>query len=319
MGYLVTGGTGFIGAQVVRKLVEQGNEVVIFDISRNTRFLADILDDITVVQGNVANFDEVFDTVKTYEVTRIFHTAALLSGSTVVVPLKTARVNGLGIANVLEASRMMDVERIVFTSTVGVFTYGLTGNIDDDSEKYPISPYGATKVMGELYGLWYQRTYGLDFRGVRFSLVYGSGDPYAYHERSRIIENPALGKPAEFTFSENVIGNWLYVKDAANALLLLMTTEPEKVKQRIYNIGGMNATMRHVADIVQTLIPEAVITFTAEPSARRGRRLFDTYAQNELGWKPVYTLEEGIQETIELTRSNPQLYSEGRFTRNRYV
>jgi UDP-glucose 4-epimerase len=207
MTYLVTGGTGFIGAQVVRKLVEAEEKVVIFDISRNMRFLADIMDEITFVQGSVANFDEVLDAVKNYKITRIFHTAALLSGSTVVVPLKTARVNGLGIANVLEASRMMDVERLVFTSTVGVFTYGLTGDIDDDSEKYPISPYGATKVMGELYGLWYHRTYGLDFRGVRFSLVYGSGDPYAYHERSRIIENPALGKQAEFTFSEDVMGN----------------------------------------------------------------------------------------------------------------
>jgi len=231
MVYLVTGGTGFIGSQVVRKLVEEEEKVVIFDISRNMQFIEDILDDIVFVQGNVANFDEILDTVKTYTITRIFHTAALLSGSTVVVPLKTARVNGLGMANVLEASRMMDVERLVFTSTVGVFTYGLTGDIDDDSEKYPISPYGATKVMGELYGLWYHRTYGLDFRGVRFSLVYGSGDPYAYHERSRIIENPALGTPANFGFSEDVMGNWLYVKDAANALLLVMTTEPERVKK----------------------------------------------------------------------------------------
>ena len=228
-------------------------------------------------------------------------------------------MNGLGIANVLEASRMMDVERLVFTSTAGVFTYGLTGDIDDDSEKYPISPYGATRVMGELYGLWYYRTYGLDFRGVRFSLVYGSGDPYAYHERSRIIENPALGKLATFGFSEDVMGNWLYVKDAAHALLLVMTIEPKKVKKRIYNIGGVNATMREVADIVQKLIPNAVITFTAGQSTRRGRRLFDTYARNELGWNPMYILKEGIQETIELTRSSPQRYSRGRFTKNRYV
>ena len=86
-----------------------------------------------------------------------------------------------------------------------------------------------------------------------------------------------------------------------------MTAEPGKVKKRIFNIGGVHATMGQVADIVQKLIPEAMITFTAEKSARRGRRLFDTYARIELGWNPTYTLEEGIQETIEFTRSNPQI------------
>jgi len=316
MAVMVTGGTGFVGSQLVRKLVERGERVVAFDVSMNLKFMGDLVDKVQLVQGDVSSLDEVLDPVKKHDVRCIYHTGALLTGVCEVVPLRAVRVNAEGVANVLEASRLMNVEKVVFTSTAGVFSRGLP-ELDDDSPKYPETPYGATKLMGELYGLWYARTYGLDFRAVRYSLVYGPGDPYAYHERSRIIEDPALGRPAEFPFSSNRVGNWLYVKDAAKALLIL--SDVSRPKRRIYNIGGENRTFQEVADMVRRFIPDAVIGFPPKTSAgREGSALVDRNARKEIGWKPSYTLEMGVKETIDTTRERA-LYSQGVYIRDKLV
>ena len=316
---MVTGGTGFIGSRLVRKLVNQGKEVVIFDISSNLKFLKDIREKIKFVQGDITNLNEIIDALKVHDVEYIYNYAALLSGVCRVVPVRAAKVNGIGMVNVLEASRLFDVKKVVFTSSIAVFG-GFPGDINDDSPKYPISPYGALKLLGELYGLWYQRTYGLDFRGVRYPLLYGSGDPYAYHMLSRLIENPALDKPVEFRFPSNRIGHWLYVKDAVNATLLVLNAEESKVKKRVYNIEGVACSFQDVADIVRKIIPNADIKFAPEEKGPpRSRQFHGTYLKEELGWKPSYTIEKGVKDTIDEIKRNPELYSRGVYRKNKWI
>jgi nucleoside-diphosphate-sugar epimerase len=319
MAIMVAGGTGFIGSRLVRNLVDQGEEVVIFDISSNLKFLKDIREKIKFVQGDITILNEVIDAIKVHDVEYIYNYAALLSGVCRVVPVRAINVNGVGMVNVLEASRLMDVKKVVFTSSIAVFG-DFPGDINDDSPKYPVSPYGALKLLGELYGLWYQRTYGLDFRGVRYPLLYGSGDPYAYHMLSRLIENPALGKPVEFRFPSNRIGHWLYVKDAVNATLLVLNAEESKVKKRVYNIEGVACSFQDVADIVRTIIPDAVIKFVPDKrEPLHSRQFHGTYLKEELGWKPSYTVEEGVKDTIDEIRRNPDLYSRGVYRKDRWI
>ncbi|MFQ6076732.1 MAG: NAD-dependent epimerase/dehydratase family protein [Candidatus Bathyarchaeia archaeon] len=319
MATMVTGGTGFVSSRLVRKLVEQGEDVVVFDISPNFKFIADIIDKTEFVQGDITNLSEVIDAIKVHDVEYIYHAAALLHGVCRVVPVRAVNVNGVGMANVLEASRLMDVKKIVFTSTIAVFG-DFPGEIYDDSPKYPMSPYGALKLLGELYGLWYHRTYGLDFRGVRFPLVYGAGDPYAYHTVSRIIENPALGKPVEFPFPSDRIGTWLYVKDAVDALMLVLGAEEKKVKKRVYNVEGVSCSFQELADIVRKFVPDAVIKFAPKEEGPPSGRLFHgTCLKEELGWRPSYTMEEGVKETIDEVRGSPHLYSKGYYVKDRYV
>lgn len=319
MAIMVTGGTGFIGSRLVRKLVNQGEEVVIFDISSNLKFLKDIKEKIKFVQGDITNLNGIIDALKVHDVEYIYNYAALLSGVCRVVPVRAAKVNGIGMVNVLEASRLFDVKKVVFTSSIAVFG-GLPGDINDDSPKYPISPYGALKLLGELYGLWYQRTYGLDFRGVRYPLLYGSGDPYAYHMLSQLIENPALDKPVKFRFPSNRIGHWLYVKDAVNATLLVLNAEESKVKKRVYNIEGVACSFQDVADIVRKIIPDADIKFAPEEKGPpRSRQFHGTYLKEELGWKPSYTIEKGVKDTIDEIKRNPELYSRGVYRKNKWI
>ena len=314
---MVTGGTGFIFSRLVRKLVEGGEEVVVFDISPNFKFLADIRDKIKFVQGDITHLDELIEAIKTNEVEYIYNGAALLSGICHVVPVRAVHVNGVGMVNVLEASRLLNVKKVLFTSSIAVFT-GNQGDVYDDTPKYPVSPYGALKLLGELYGLWYQRTYGLDFRGVRYPLLYGAGDPYAYHAMSRLIENPALGKPVELPIQSDRKGNWLYVKDAVNATMCVLNAKESVVKTRVYNIEGETCSFKEVADYVRKVIPEAVIKFKQTGISLSG--LFNgTCLKEELKWKPSYTVEEGVKDTIKEIRENPDWYSKGVFRKNRLI
>jgi UDP-glucose 4-epimerase len=316
---MVTGGTGFIGSHLVKRLVDEQMNVVVFDVSSDFRRLDGVLDKIQFVQGDLSIFSEVADAVKTHQVKYIYHTGGLLVGACNIVPLRAVKVNAEGTANILEASRIMDVEKVIFTSTVAVFASSPERSrnecLTDDYPKYPRSPYGATKLLGELYGLYYNRTHGLDFRGVRFFFVYGPTDPYKYHERSSIITNPALGKSIRLAHNSESIGSWIYVKDAVNALTQLFNATT--CKTRIYNIKEADYSFQHVADTVKTFIPNAEITFTAETPKTR-RTIDDSNARLEIGWKPKYTLEEGIKETIQETRQRAVEY-DGVFIKNRYI
>jgi dTDP-glucose 4,6-dehydratase len=160
----------------------------------------------------------------------------------------------------------------------------------------------------------------LDFRGVRFPLLYGPGDPYAYHYRNRLIENPALGKPVECPFPSDRMGNWLYMEDAATSLIHVLNAD--KAERRVYNIGGENHSLHEIANIVKKFIPNAEIIFAPKESytGPRNSRLFhDGYARQELEWRPSYTMEEGIKETIEEIRRKQRQYRRGYHVKDRYV
>jgi nucleoside-diphosphate-sugar epimerase len=298
MAIMVTGGTGFVGSYLTRRLVEKGEEVVVFDWSPRNELISDVMKKIEFVRGDVSSFYEVSTAVRKNKITDIFHTASLLSGESQSVLMRATYVNAIGTVNILEAARMNGVNRVLYTSTEAVFGSDL-GEIYDDTPKCPDEPYGAAKLFSELNGLFFHKEYGLDFRGVRFSLVYGAGDVYAYHARSRIIENPAIGLPVKLEHSEETMDDWLYVKDAVNALMLLYDTPAERIKKRIYNIGGGMHSWREVAHIVKKYVPDAQIMFDVTRSEMGSRTYDDRYARNELGWEPSYSLDNGVKETID--------------------
>ena len=300
MSVMVTGGGGFIGSHLVRKLVKDGESVVVFDSSPNTLLIDDVLESVEFVRGDVSDLRDVFDAVKTYGVRDVFHTAAMLIYSCESSPMRALRVNVEGTVNLLEAARMMDLCKFVFTSSVAVFSPGLHGPIGDDAPTYPRSVYGMTKLVSELYGLKYQRSFGVDFRALRFTWVYGPGRSRgASAFSSLIVENPAIGEPVKIPHKGETSGDWLYVKDAVRALIL--ARDVENPGRRIFNISGEVHPINHIANIVRKHVPDASIEF--DPEARvRGSSYDDSNARQELGWHPSYDIEEGIRDHIEEVR-----------------
>jgi len=302
---LVTGGGGFIGSYLARELVGKGQRAVAFDSSPDTSLIKDILGKVKFVRGDVSDLVDVMSVVKGEEVEDVYHTAALLVDACEEKPAKALKVNVEGTVNVLEAARLHGVRKVVFISTAGVFSPNLPTPVRDDAPKYPTSVYGATKVLCELYGLKYLRSYGVDFRGVRFPIVYGAERTRgASAWGSRMIEEPALGKPVQVPYRAEDASAWLYVKDAVRALMLAHdATDP---KTRVYNIGGSSHTVREVAEAVKTVIPKARIQYGRETLG--GNEAYDdSNARRELGWSQAYPLRKGVEDHIAEVRKRAGL------------
>lgn len=309
---LVTGGTGFIGSHVTKKLVEQGEEVIVFDAMPNLSRLGKVKDKVKVAKGDILDIEDLFNIIKSYDVEYIIHLAYFtdILGQE-ERPLKPIKINCIGFNNVLEVARILGVKRVIWASSVAV--YGSSGYysdqpVNEDAPTKPTTVYGACKVLNEYMGKHYYERFGLDNIGLRPTVVYGSGRWYrglatfAYD----LFAKPALGKPAKIPFGNQKV-NWMYVKDVAKVFVLACYAK--KTKHKIFNLSGQVATVSEAAQCVRKLIPDAVIEVESGESEKQKRPVFIdiTRAWKELGYKPSYTLEEGFKEYIKIIRAEANM------------
>ncbi len=310
MTVLITGGSGFVGSWMTRDLLSRGEQVVLYDLYPRTDLIYDILDQIVMVKGDLLDMGHLADTMKSHRVDRVIHAASYLGFESQTRPPMAVRVNCEGTANVLEASRIMDVRRVVFTSTQSVYGTTPAGQpVTEDDAPNPSTVYGATKRMCEWLGINYSANYDMDFIAVRFPTVYGPtklGRGWAVPLMD-IVENPVAGIPAIIPSGGDVRQELLYVKDAArtvvNAAFVETTEHP------IFNLGSSTAhTMHEMADVVRDRIPGADITIGdgPEPLYGLGGRLDLSRASAEIGHEITFTLEDGIDDWIDYLRSRPE-------------
>lgn len=311
---LITGGLGFIGSHLARKLLEEGQKVVLLDIIPWSRLIDDIKDEVEVVQGDLSNWAQVLDVVKKHKVDGIYHTGALLSASAEENPLTAYMVNANGTFHVLEAARLFDVEKVIFLSTVATYGPGLPDRVGDDAVQRPTTMYGVTKVFCERLGEYYHRKLGVNFRGVRFPSVIGlgrgGGGVSAYS--SLIVQEPAVGRPYEVFVDEETKIPLLYIKDAVKSLIELGQAEEESLRRRVYNIEGFSPPAIELANTVKEYLPDAVIEFRPIPEmveiARSWpRELDDSCASNDWGWETQYTLDKAVEDFVKETQAKGYL------------
>jgi threonine 3-dehydrogenase len=322
MSVLITGGTGFIGAQVVRFLLEKGEkDLVVFDINRSTKLLSDVEDRIEVVRGDLGNMSHVLNVVKTFSPAVIYHLGGMLSIPSDADPAASFKANAMGTFHILEAARLFEVPQVLFSSTLGTYGYGLDGRaeaIDDYTLQRPTIFYGATKVFCEHMGLFYKRKYGLDFRGLRYPSIVGPG-----------VKTPGVAQFTSWAIEESVKGNpftiWvkpesrcpvMYFKDAALAIIKLGGTPLANIKMVNYVIGGATpiASAQELADIVKDRIPNAQIDFKPDPEIQMFfdklmMPIDDGIARKEWNWKPEYDHERIVDDFVEEMRSHPDRYA----------
>src|SRR3569623_1032994 len=133
MRVLITGGTGFIGAEVVRQLVaEGGHDITVFHVSGAQQRLADIADRVTLIRGDIGNMSHVLDAVKRSRPEAIFHLGAILSTASDLDPSAAMHANVNGTFNVLEVVRILVVPQVLCASSIGTYALGMTGDCIDD-------------------------------------------------------------------------------------------------------------------------------------------------------------------------------------------
>ncbi|MFH0914193.1 MAG: NAD(P)-dependent oxidoreductase [Chloroflexota bacterium] len=307
---LVTGGAGFVGSWVTRKLMEQGVKAVIYSRHLDTILLKDIADKLTFVAGDVLDLPRLVQTMKDYQVERVIHMSTMLTNPLEANPFMGYRVNVDGAINVLEASRLMGVKRVVYISTKSVYDiargeYGAPTfkPIDEDYPKVPVSIYGATKFFMENMCASYHRIYGLDYVAVRFATTYGPGKQtrHSFPLTSKIIEGAMLGKPLKVSQDIDQKNDLIYTKDMANGIVLACFVE--NPKHRVFHFGtGEGETFRHLIELSKKLIGEFPVEVS--PPAPKAA-ISDNFcvfnidrARQELGYTPQYDLEKGIKDYV---------------------
>ena len=297
---MVAGGSGFIGSHLVRRLGDLGEKVVVFDAAPNMALLEDVQTKIEIVKGDATQMVDILQAIQHYGIEEVYHLIALLADVCQQKPHLALKVNVETLVNFLEAARLTKLKKIIFASSVAVYHSTEPSPVKEDAPLNPASVYGATKVLGEFFGLHYQKNFGVDFRALRFTTLYGMGKfGGSTGICSLMIEKAARGEAVRGDILEAET-DWLYIKDAVHSLIL--ARKIESPKHRIYNIGGGSYSVAQVIQAIKNIIPQTDIQMEAKrrfpwPPAYNWER-----AQQELGYQPLYDLEKGIKDFIQEAR-----------------
>ncbi len=308
MNLLVTGGAGFIGSNFVRYMLEKypNYKVVNYDLltyAGNLENLKDVENHLnyTFVKGDINNRELVDYLIKTHEIDVIVNFAAESHvDRSITDPDIFVKTNVLGTQALLDVAKANNIKKYVQISTDEVYgTLGETGYFTEETPLAPNSPYSASKAGGDLLVRAYHETYGLNVNITRCSNNYG---PYHFPEKliPLMVTNALEGKELPIYGDGKNIRDWLYVKDHCAAIdLVIHKGRPGEV----YNIGGHNERTNNeiVHLIVEKLgVSKDLIKYVADRPGHDRRYAIDpTKIMTELGWKPQYTFETGILETIQ--------------------
>ena len=263
MSVMVTGGTGFIGNRIIRKLIERGEEVVCFDLAPPRANLSPYLDRFQMYRGDVTQLPHLLEAINDHQVHKIIHMAALLPPDTEDRPHYAMQVNIGGANNVFEAARWTGIQRVVYASSIAVYgvqdTFG-ERPINEDDLNDPINVYGMTKSVNDFSAKRYIDRYGLDLRGIRICTVFGHGRVTGMTGMigGLMVSLPAIGQPVSMRFHQDEPSPMIHAEDAAE--IFVRAALAENLNHPVYISGGNLATIKDMADTVRSFIPDAQIT-----------------------------------------------------------
>jgi dTDP-glucose 4,6-dehydratase len=314
MNLLVTGGAGFIGSNFVRYMLNKYPEykIVNYDLltyAGNLENLKDIQENprYVFVKGDIRNYQLVDYIVKTHHIDVIVNFAAESHvDRSISDPSIFVKTNVLGTQVLLDVAKANNIQKYVQISTDEVYgSLGDTGYFTEETPLAPNSPYSASKASADLLVRAYHKTYELNVNITRCSNNYG---PYHFPEKliPLMITNALEGKDLPIYGDGQNIRDWLHVKDHCAAIDLVI----HKGKSGdVYNIGGHNERTNNeiVHIIVEKLgVSKSLIKYVADRPGHDRRYAIDpTKIMTELGWKPQYTFDKGIEETIQWYINNP--------------
>src|SRR5436190_5915062 len=341
MNLLVTGGAGFIGSNVIRRIIDEPTIAKLVNLDCLT--YAGHLENLSGVDAHpkyhfekvdLRNAAAVVSVINDHRITHVMHLAAESHvDRSIGGPGDFISTNIIGTFNLLEACRAAwspvlssiqpatgtagdvssSARRFHHVSTDEVYgSLGQTGFFTETTPYAPNSPYSASKASSDMLVRAYHHTYGLPVVITNCSNNYG---PYQFPEKLiPVVIQSCLARKQIPVYGDGMnVRDWLYVRDHAEALWQVLTHGAEA---ETYNIGGHNewANLRIVeliADLVDELAPQVggntrkLITFVKDRPGHDRRYAIDaSKIQRELGWAPAYTFERGIRETVQWYLSN---------------
>lgn len=312
---LITGGLGYVGSNLAKRLLENGEEVVIFDILPSSRSIESIKDDVKIIQGELGNLAEVLNAVQANNIDCIYHLGAMITMPAEANPWAAYNTNANGTYHILEAARLFNVNSVIFPSGIANYGRGAPEVITDDTfQSNPSQIYAVTKIFGERLGEYYHYRFGVNFRCVRFPAICGPGrrEGLAAYA-SLMVHETAKGRPCQLPIDEKTQMPFIYIKDVVRCLTSLKNTDEANLRRRVYNIDGFSMPAKEMADTVHRYIPDTKIEFLADENvvklASDMPKMMDAAkAREDWGWKPEYDWDKAVQDFIAEIKANPNLY-----------
>ena len=299
MRVLVTGGAGFIGSHVVDKLRAAGYEPRIFDLRPSPHHEPGEVD--TYI-GDLLNADDLRDAMRDCDA--VAHLAASADvGIVPDEPVEAEALNSRGTLNVLEAARRSGVERVVYASTIWVYSDGCGSEVDEESTVgLPSHLYTATKLAGEMYCKSYSELYDVDFTILRFGIPYGPrARPAAVIPA--FVRKALEGEPLTIAGVGDQSRRFVYVEDLARGVVDALRPV---AANRVYNlVSDRDVSIKEIAHTVREQVGDVEVVHTEARAADFGGVVVcGKRAARELGWQARTPFEEGVRRYIDWYRAN---------------
>ena len=315
MNLLVTGGAGFIGSNFIRYILDTYPEYRVINLDKLT--YAGNLENLTGIdkdpryafeKGDICEKSRVQLCVVRYDIDMIVHFAAESHvDRSILGASEFVQTNVVGTNVLLEVVKELKLKRFLQVSTDEVYgSLGSAGLFTEETSLHPNSPYSASKASADMLALAYHHTFGLPIVVTRCSNNYG---PYQFPEKliPLMIANALNDKPLPVYGDGMNVRDWLHVKDHCSAIDTVL--HQGRIGE-VYNVGGNNEKPN--IEIVKLILKnlgksESLITYVEDRLGHDRRYAIDSgKIQKELGWKPAYTFERGIGETIQWYVDNKQ-------------
>ena len=313
---LVTGGTGFVGANIVKDLVQNGHQVVSFDINGPDQLLQDFLGEssssVIFVQGDIVDPASVERLGQDHQIDKLVH-AAVYTVNREALEIERSRdviaINLEGTANLLELARTQKVSRFIYVSSGAVYGSALPGDqtLNEETPAVPGNLYGITKFASEMITRRYGELHGLSTASVRLSTPYGPMERVTGHRAVMSVFYDWTGRAVR---GETIIAedmdqgrDYIYIADIADGIRAVL--DASALPHGLFNLTtGIWVTFHQILDAVVELSPSISVE-TPAPKADAGadsysrgplsgHRLFD-----DLGWTPKYDLKTGVANYIQ--------------------
>jgi len=297
---LVTGANGFVGSALCERLMNEGKSVVGLIRDRNYKSRRAVIDNMSVVYGDIRDYDIVRYAVSKYEVDTIFHVGAITILKMATTDPKTCfQTNLMGTANVLEAAReCKHVKKVVVASSDKAYGNHEILPYKEDFCLLASDPYSTSKSCTDLLAQCYSYTYGLDTSIVRSGNIFGPGDL----NKSRIIPGSILRllenkAPVIYKGVGNYKREFMYIDDVVDAY---MYVQERGLPGQAYNVGGSG--FQTIFDTVQMVIEEMGVNIEPEVLEKDFIEIKEQYLDptklQTLGWECKYSIREGIRAAI---------------------
>jgi UDP-glucose 4-epimerase len=300
---LVTGGAGFIGANLLRQLDPSHDVRVLDNLVRGSRELLPADREIELVVGDIRDPDAVKRAVDGVDL--VIHLAAFGSVvESVTDPVENFEINARGTFEMLRGTANAGVERFVFASTGGAIMGDQEPPIDERSLPWPISPYGASKLCGEAYMHAFAGSFGMRPVALRFANVYG---PYSAHKKgviTRFIRAALAGGTFEIFGDGEASRDFLHVDDLCRGILAAADSD---LSDEVLHLASANeTTINELARLILDLVGSDVEVVHHPKRLGEVERNFARAdrAREVLGWEPQLSLRDGMTSTIEWFRAH---------------